>query len=273
MTHWILFAAPLVVASLVMLLVFVGCSFSAPASHYEDIIIGTSGIVSYWRLGEDPGATVAADEMGHNPGAYLGGVTLGVPGLVHDERSNPDTAAQFDGSTGYVKVDHGDGSVNPPMFTIMALARVTGGAGQFRAVVSSRHLPQPVQTTFGYILYANQDNRWEAWVGDGATTQWHIVTGPPVVEEATQFLALTHDGTTLTLYVDPVEDNSETRFSAPAPYAPNPQQELRIAAGANETSPLYFFDGVIDEVAIYDHAFDFAQIRVYFANALASLAP
>jgi hypothetical protein len=39
--------------------------------------------VSYWRLGEASG-TVAADEMGVNPGTYIGGVTLGVAGALDD---------------------------------------------------------------------------------------------------------------------------------------------------------------------------------------------
>jgi hypothetical protein len=263
MTHSILVVAPLVLVVSVMVFAFVGCGLQtsglgAPEQYKTDITTHPK-LVSYWRLGEAPGATTAADSKDGNAGTYTGGVTLGQPGLVVNDS---DTAAQFDGSTGFVKVPHNDDSLNPPKFTIEALVSVAGGDGQFRAVVSARDVVQPAGSTHGFIVYASDQDNWEAWLGDG-TASWQVVTGPKATPGG-HFLAITYDGTTLKLYVDPAEDNSASKAAA---YQPNTNQELRIGAGANEGTPLYFFNGLIDDVAVYNDALDFATIRSHFVLA------
>ncbi|HEY6461522.1 MAG TPA: hypothetical protein VIY73_15250, partial [Polyangiaceae bacterium] len=59
--------------------------------------------LSYWRFGEASG-TVAVDQMGATNGTYVGGVTLGAPGAI---AGDGDTAATFDGATGYVDMGTG----------------------------------------------------------------------------------------------------------------------------------------------------------------------
>ena len=263
MTHWVLLVAPLVLASFVMLFVFVGCGLDSsgtggtPPERYSTDVTSHPNVVSYWRLGEAAGATTAVDSTGGNDGTYVGSVALGQPGLVVGDA---DTAAQFDGSTGYVAVPHIDDSLNPAKFTVEALVSLEGGDGQFRAVVSSRHIDQATMNTFGYILYASDQGNWEAWVGDG-DTNWAMATGPPATNGG-HYLAMTYDGTTLTLYVDPADDSPA---SIAASYQPNPQQELRIGAGGNELpDPYFLFPGVIDDVAIYNDALDSATIKAHF---------
>lgn len=52
---------------------------AAPDSTYDAAIVATTGVVGYWPLNETSG-TVAGDLVGSNPGAYIGGVTLGQTG-------------------------------------------------------------------------------------------------------------------------------------------------------------------------------------------------
>ena len=268
MTDWILLAAPLVVASLVLVLGFVGCFLDSIGEHqpdapeitYTDKVAAHPNLVGYWRLGEASGTT-AVDSKGGNDGTYVGGVMLGSPGLVEDD---PDTAALFAGVGQYVAVPRTD-ALNPPTFTVEALVSVAE-ADDYRAVVSSRHVDPTSQNTFGYTLYVSDAGDWEAWVGDGDVT-WETALGPPATD-AVQFAAMTYDGTTLKLYVDPETD---APAEVAAAYQPNPQNELRIGAGANEAAtPLYFFQGVIDEVAIYDVALDFDTILDHFTLATVS---
>jgi hypothetical protein len=269
MSHWVLLVAPIVIASFAMLFVFVGCQldssgYGAPLT-YAEVVTGNDYAVSYWRLGERAGATAAADSKGNNEGTYVGGVTLGQPGLLVGDS---DTAAQFDGSSGLVTVPYADDSLNPAKFTVEALVDVAGGEGQFRAVVSSRDIDGDGQH-FGYILYAGEQNKWEAWVGDGNTGAWQVVIGPDVAP-GKHYLAMTYNGTTLKLYVDPADD---TPASADVAYTPNTAQELRIGAGANEADPLYFFNGVIDEVAVYNVDLEFSVIQTHFALATTGSVP
>ncbi|HEX8645482.1 MAG TPA: LamG domain-containing protein [Thermoleophilaceae bacterium] len=268
MSEWVLLAAPVILASFVMLFAFVGCFLDSSGygvgETYEDAVTGNQYSVSYWRLGEAAGATTAADSKGSNDGTYVGGVTLGQPGLL---TGDTDTAALFDGSTGYVSVPRNDDSLNPFKFTVEAFVTVAGGDNEFRAVVSSRNIDADGQH-FGYILYANDLNKWEAWVGDGTAGDWQRVTGPDVTR-GQHYVAMTYDGTTLKLYVDPGE--GFTPLSGDVPYQPNTANELRIGAGANETDPLYFFNGVIDEVAVYNVDLSLDTLQAHFN--LASTGP
>lgn len=270
MSHWVLLVAPLVLASFVMLFAFVGCRLQTQGlgtgDPYANDVIDRVAAVSLWRLGDEPGSPTAADSKGDNTGTYVGGVTLGQPGLV---ASDGDAAAAFDGSTGFVQVPFKDNSLNPDSFTVEAVVNVAGGDGQFRAVVSSRDVDKNSQGTFGYILYANDLNKWEAWVGDGTPGGWHTVPGPDV-SPGMHYLAMTYNGMTLKLYVDPME---ETSFHQDVPYLPNAAQELRIGAGANEGEPLYFFNGVIDDVAVYSEALEFSAIQSHFGLAKTGAAP
>jgi hypothetical protein len=280
MSHWVLLVAPLVLASFVLLFAFVGCGLNTqgtgngngngngngtPPEKYTDLV--KKDAVSYWRLGDPAGATKAVDSKDGNDGTYSpGGVTLEQAGLV---KGDTDTAAQFDGSTGYVSVPHNDDSLNPAKFTVEALVDVGGGDGQRRTVVSSRDVGADVQM-FGYVLYASDQNKWEASVGDGASQVAGVVSGPDVTP-GTHYLAMTYNGTTLKLYVDPKDDSPAT---ADLFYERNTARELRIGAGGNESAtPLDFFNGVIDEVAVYDTDLDFGTIQKHFALATTGAAP
>ncbi len=265
MSHWVLLVTPLVLASLVMLFAFVGCFLDSIGEGGPDTYAGevTSSqySVSYWRLGEAARATTAVDNKGNNDGTYVGGATLGQPGLLVGDT---DTAVQFDGSSGYVSVPRNDDSLNPFKFTVEALVEVGGNDGQFRAVVSSRDIGEGA-LTFGYILYASDQNKWEAWVGDGVTNMWQIASGPDVTP-GKHYLAMTYDGQTLKLYVDP---DSDAPAAEDVLYEPNATRELRIGSGANEAeAPLFFFNGVIDEVAVYNIDLDYATIQDHFGLSL-----
>lgn len=269
MSHWVLLVAPLALASFVMLFVFVGCGldssgFGVP-EDYTNNVLANSNLIGYWRLGERAGATTAVDSKGDNDGTYVGGPALGQPGLVVGDT---DTAAQFDGSTQYVSVPF-NAALNPAKFTVEALVDVTGNENTFRAVVSSRDIGEGA-VTFGYILYAGDQNKWEAWVGDGTTNVWQTLIGPDVTP-GKHYLAMTYNGQTLKLYVDPVEDAPAT---LDATYGPNTTRELRIGAGANESeTPLFPFNGVLDEVAVYDVDLDFTTIREHFSLATTGSLP
>jgi hypothetical protein len=80
---------------------------------------------------------------------------------------------------------------------------------------------------------------------------------------------MTYDGTTLKLYVDPAEGDPDTTDATETAYMPNTTNELRIGAGANEsTPPLFFWDGVLDEVAVYNEALDFLTLQKHFTDAV-----
>jgi hypothetical protein len=296
MLHWLVVLGPLVLLPVVGLLAFVGCDkvfgvdyVSEPPAVYPAEIGADPNLVSYWRFSETSVSDPAADEKNGNAGTYpSAGVTLGVDGLLQiDDPAAPgaiNLAARFSGVadpanpfSAYVKVPHNDDSLNPLTFTVEALVQLDppgSGPLDYRAVVSSRDASAGQH--LGYSLYASDQGTWEAWLGDG--TDWRKVPDPattPVADRPTargdmQFVAMTYDGAgTLTLFVDPIEDDAYHVFSKSWPgYRPNATYELRIGAGANEGDALYRFPGVIDEVAVYSDALNFETLRRHYVMAI-----
>jgi hypothetical protein len=284
--NWIIIVAPLLIVVLVGALAFVGCGLDttgtlAPELYHDDVF-NNPNTVSYWRLDEAPGATTAADSKDGNAGTYHGGVTLGVTGLVH--LAYPNLAAQFDGSSGYVSVPHA-AALNSPKFTVEAIVTIVGGDGTYRAIASSRDVQGPLDGTgnyFGYALYVSDQNRWEAWLHFGTSGQTIVQVGAPDAVKVgggpprgPYYVAMTYDGATLTLYVNPIDQADPDQVkSAGSAYQPNTnnQRELRIGAGASEQAPMFFFNGVIDEVAVYKDALDFNTAQRHFAIAMTNIA-
>ena len=119
---------------------------------YDKLILSHNP-VAYWRLSEASG-TVARDRMNAHEASYVGGVTLGQPGVYP-----PDRAASFNGINGKAdRVYHP--ALNPAgSFSLVLWCRTTGGAGTYRSPVTNR-MGGGAAGRGGYMLYAGIDNRW-----------------------------------------------------------------------------------------------------------------
>jgi hypothetical protein len=122
--------------------------------------------------------------------------------------------------------------------------------GSYRCVLASRESTATEKR--GYMLYANADNRWEAWVGDGMNWQQATPTTESIAFGKNEFLCVTYDGMTLRLYVDTNEI-----ASAAVGFAASTANPLRIGDGTPElTDPLFPFVGLIAHVAYFNDVLD-----------------
>lgn len=95
------------------------------------VLLGSPGIVSYWRLGEGAGST-AVDSGSTQNGTYVGGVTQGVPGVLNDGNFQVD----LDGSTGHVSVAHNAAHLLAGGGAIEAwITPASAGGGRFGRIV------------------------------------------------------------------------------------------------------------------------------------------
>ena len=219
---------------------------------YRSVVLADSP-AGYYRLDETSGTTMA-DSSGHGlDGSYLGGPTLNQPGIAN---GNP--AASFDGSSQYGQVTY-NSTLNTPQFTVEAWAKVSGGAGTYRSLVTSRDIGGSGRA--GYILYAASNNHWQFWLGTGSG--WYILYGPAVTLNTWTDIAASYDGTTAKLYINGSLAASGTTTS----YVPNPASPLRIGAGTTEGPAALYLPGSIDETAIYPTALTPTRIQTHFASA------
>lgn len=219
--------------------------------------------VAYWRLNELAGE-VANDYSGGHQGAYLG-VILDQPGVIADDF---DTAALFDGASGKVEVPYSP-DINPAVFTVECWAKVLGGAGGYRSPLTSRD-DTPSGNGHGFIFYAAADNSWQLWTGTGNTASpWAMVTGPAIVEGEWAHLVAVYDGTNQSFYVNGVlAGRTATTVMV------NTARMLRIGAGQTENpTGTFFFNGLIDEVAIYDTPLTANRVALHYAGSYGVTTP
>ncbi len=221
--------------------------------RYAEAILGDRP-TAFWRF-EEPGGRLADN---------LGSIGLEAEAL-HSRETRPLTDGVLPGALDYavalVQADeqkieipfHED--LNRPDFTVEAWARLESGSG-YRSIVTSRdNSPQS-----GFILYAAPDDTWEFWTGNGLRS-WNIVRGSTANSGIWTHLVGTYDSTTQQqiLYVDGVEAGSIA-----ASFAPNTTNLMRIGGGATEGPADFFFDGAIDEVAIYDRVLTPEAVNTHF---------
>ncbi len=227
----------------------------APSSPYANIILGTSPApIAYWRLGEANVMDPVTDLVAGRNGVYLSGAQPGAEGVVLGDAN---TAMRCTGaSDSYAEVAY-DAALNPSTFTIECWALVRGGENSYRSPFTCREWLSG--TYNGFNFYAASNNRWEFWLGQGATAL--VLTGPAVEENAWVHLAATYDGTTVAFYV-----NGTLVTNTPSAYVPNPYMPIRIGAGGSSSGVSVFFRGLVDEVALFDSALSAATIASHYAG-------
>lgn len=173
------------------------------------------------------------------------------------QRPGSGYALDFDGTNQFIDVPY-SAKVNSNVFTISCWARVEGGAGSYRGVVSSRKKNVGGTLQTGFVIYANPSNEWEFWLGDGVTaggSGWSVLNSGVTVTSEWTHIACTYDGTTQKIFI-----NGEEKASQPSPnYTPNVDLNMRIG-GVNAESQFYF-NGEIDEVEVWNIALTQNQVR------------
>jgi hypothetical protein len=213
-------------------------------SSYSKAVTGTGGIVSYWRLGEAPGALRACDAKGSNPGAYSGGATFGQPGAIVND---PATSVAFDGSSGYVNVPASSSLNVGDKLSIEAWVKRASAGTAGNQVIASKQAGS-------WVLMFNPSDQLvlrQSQVGDIAyswqtlsdTSRWHHVVA-------------TKNGPSVHLYLD---GDDVTGAVANSTLSDN-TQPLVIGESAGGG----FLGGNLQEVALYNNALSPSQVAQHY---------
>ncbi len=220
---------------------------STPAAASYEAGVLADHPISYWRLGEG-GGTIAGDETVANPGTYLGGAILGVPGLVGTDPAN--TAVGFNGTSSQVRVGQSGSLDLSTQISLEAMIQPSslGSTGTYRSVLAK---------TDSYGLQLNGPRLEFFIVSLGI---FRLVQAPvgTIVAGAKHHVVGTYDGSALRLYVNGVQVASTAVIGA----ADQTIGGMRIGSwdGTQE-----FFNGTIDEPALYGTALSAARIAAHFA--------
>jgi RHS repeat-associated protein len=215
-------------------------------SAYRDAVLRDSP-VGYWRLGEGAGSNKAADQANADSGDYSAtGVTLQAAGALG---SDPDTAAIFNGASGLVSMPDTNDLHVADAFTLEGWIRRGGNLGGSQVILS--------KGPSGFLLLFNAGSNSitlrKAGVADVVsssvaiidTTRWHHIVA-------------TKNGASAKLY----QDGQDVSVAQSSQTFTNSTSGLAIAAYAG--GPSDYFQGTIDEVAIYPRALSLAQAQSHY---------
>jgi hypothetical protein len=229
---------------------------SCSGATYEESVRSAAPL-AYWRLNEDGGAT-AVDRTGHGYSATYseGGVTYGQPGIAGDKSVLLDgvsgeilvagkfeTISEFQGSAPYSL----EAWIQPKAITV-----------DYQGILSNE-----LQTDAGkegYVMYLQEDagigfDRYaEAGISTplteagvvSANGHWYHVVG-------------VYDGTTMTLYVDGSMVTSKSSSLRNVNAGP-----CMFAIGATHCGSTGWFQGYVDEVAVYAYALDAGCVKTHY---------
>lgn len=218
-------------------------------SQYSDLILSRSP-VGYWRLGESSG-TNATDSGGNGyNGTYTGGFSLSQAGVIFGDAN---AAVDLDGSSGFVFLGDAIGQAFPLGMSCEAWVKTTSSSASFifeRSEWQEDYAFGLLMDSDGTVVFGHFVDfaRSSVSINDG---NWHHVLG-----------TISADATPVArIYVDGVLRGSATTRAVTASI-------LNSAIGARPAGLLYF-DGIVDEVALYQRPLTLAEIQADY-NAGAS---
>jgi hypothetical protein len=247
----------LIILTVILGLVLTGCLLSnvgqVPTSEQSGITYLTKGplsinLVGLWHLDEEAG-DIAYDSSGHdNDGT--------VNGAIWDD-GKFDNALSFDGSNDYVKV-FDSASLNVTDYTIELCINANNFDNVYPTLLN--HKVQKATEGYywiwikdGYIVLTYSDGtkaRSKYWSASFSTGEWHHI-------------ALTKSGSSFTMYKD--GSSLGTKILT---YVDAVDGDLFIGTYQGSTVAHYNFDGLIDEVRIWDKALTAKQIEDSFNHGI-----
>lgn len=216
-------------------------------SAYSNAVLA-DGPLLYLRLGEPKGSPTVFDAKGTGFGVK-GNLTLGSAGALHGDTNS---AADFDGASGYVNLGNTfklavgkdftfEAWIKPEAFSVTRyiVAKHAGNAGFYLNIQPNGHI----------LFYAGTMNggaKIESAMPPGLNVYSHVV--------------VTLTGQKANLYLNAAAEPEVTFAARPA----DNTALLTLGAHSNVNQ---FFDGLIDEVAIYDKALSAATIASHYEAA------
>lgn len=229
---------------------------ATPASAdpiYSSIVLGDAP-VGYWRLGETPAQMMAFDASPFaRHGTYMGGVLRGIFGAIRDD---PNTAARFDGATGFVAIAGGPFNF-ANNFTLEAWV-INDSTSGIRRIFSNG---QPAQLGYGFGILADGRLRFTTY-GIRDYDSQVVVPRDGMFHHV---VATFDSNNAASFYLDGAFRET---IAGPLPARSSP---FDLQLGHNPAGPPEFWNGVIDEAAIYNRVLTSGQIADHFAAGVGAV--
>ena len=220
---------------------------TAPTSTaYGPAILATGGLVAYWRLGEAYGISAYDANGGANSGTYLNSPMLGQMGALYGDAN---TATLLNGTTQSVTVLDAASLHLGDVVSIEAWIFKSGSG--YRGILS--------KGWSSYYLRLNADDTF-SFLKSGVAV---IVTSTVTVGTGWHHVVSTKNGATVKLYLDGTDVTGAVTNATLADGTLNLGIGCDMTGGAPGT-PIEWFAGGLDEVALYGVALSAATVLAHY---------
>ena len=210
-----------------------------PGNFYA-AAVQADGPTAYWKM--DDGNATLVDAVGGHNASLSGGAVEGIPGALD---GGSDRAIDFNGSSGSATANV---TALWPTWTLEGWAK-TNNLGVMHIVEAA-----PVE------FYVTADGNLEVSV-TGIGNVVTLVSSPGLADGNWHYVVASDDGTNVTLYVDGVPRASTTVFGGAASITGSSISIAKASAGGS------YFNGPLDEVAVYNTALSPARVLAHFQAA------
>ena len=211
-----------------------------------------SNLIGHWKF-DDGSGTSAADSSGNNTGTLKNGPTW-TTGKING-------ALNFDGTNDYVEVPDGPSFDITDEITISAWINPVDISSYDTILSKFAHTPNSRKDLY-WFLYNGRIGAYLAGPSGIPSPDW--TPDVPIQTGLWTHVALTYNGTTMTMYKNGIDAASINVSGTLLLGDPSSSESFFI--GRNSEWGEYF-DGLIDEVHIYDRALSADEILVLFNEA------
>jgi hypothetical protein len=202
--------------------------------------------VLYCRLGESVGPTATDQSIENNHGVYENAPTLGVA-----------PNALSDGNPAATLVKASSQNASFPIVSAYSIGDVGSVEGWFKTTTGTGQLGI-VSLGFHSLYMRLSAGALQFLVSNVATLG---TTAQTYADGAWHHAVCTKNGSTVKMYVDGVDVTPSITNTAATTSAENPTVGSDISGG----TPTDFFDGSLDEVAVYPTALSLSQVQAHYA--------
>ncbi|MHC1576179.1 MAG: LamG domain-containing protein, partial [Methanosarcinaceae archaeon] len=218
------------------------------ASHYAATSPEeNSGFVSQWSMDENTG-TITYDSADGNDGT--------IHGATWATGAN-NSALSFDGNNDHVKVLDSNNLDITDSITIIGWVKATDGSGGVSGSIIDK----------GWDAFSLVKDKWGGWKvtyrisnsNQAVQWDWGKEHGRYPSDGQWYHVAATYNGSRIVLYIDGVMDNSK----GVSGMLSTSDRDMMIGCNQGNSN---FFDGMIDELAIYDRALSAEEIQHHYST-------